>query len=222
MTRPPTEQNSGAKPWWLQASVRAHISFNLYVYVCVSFACSPWECCTLSWRSDVHKWTSQETNKQQMPPKLKQHLQHKNTRQLPSQLPPPTTSMGRLSGRARRSVRWQAQHPGIGQRKIPAPQKIRNSSHPCTAAAPVQALPKQPLQRGLWKETVSCHARSQAKQYWWVKFYVQANCKLMQPATEWCNVPLREELPEMHMHSHHSRNKCNPSSELSISSLIRA
>lgn len=60
-----------------------HISFNLCIYVYVYFTCYTREPCTLSWRSDIHRRTNQKINRQQTPPKLKHHLQHKNTRQLP-------------------------------------------------------------------------------------------------------------------------------------------
>lgn len=109
---------------------------------------------------------------------------------------PPHQWGGSVAQHAALSVS-KPQHPSVRQRKFPTPSKIEKSSHPCTAAAPALAPPKQCLQRGLRKETVSCHATSQAKQYWWVKFYMRANCMLMQAAREWCNASWREELREM-------------------------
>lgn len=88
------------------------------------------------------------------------------------------------------------QHTGVRQTKFLTPWKIGERSHPCTAGAPAQAPPKRSLQSELRREAVPCHSRSQARQNWWVKFYRQANCRLVQATTEKRGASLHEELPK--------------------------
>lgn len=110
----PSRANHWGKPLMASGPSTCPYFFQLEcVYVYVSFACSTWEHFTLSWRFDVNKRTNQKTNRQHTAPRLKQHLQHKNTRQLPhtSSHPPHQWQHPALA-------LSKHQHPGARQKKF--------------------------------------------------------------------------------------------------------
>lgn len=84
-SKPVQQTPDGFRPKYMPIFLPACVC----VYVYVSFACSTWQHLTLSWRLDVNKRTNQKTNRQQTAPRLKHHLQHKNTRNLPHTSHPP-------------------------------------------------------------------------------------------------------------------------------------